>query len=354
MRIREIINEGGWTTGDNPGVKARVVKQGLAVAQQFLNDFNEWLKPQGLGPVKMGHPTGSSAYHERDDAETIYGDMDLQIIVPDSPDDEQMTSGQRQGRWGKLIDTFIQQSDLDYVDKTESRGAQPMFRLGPNDKVQIDLMPHPGAYSEWGRFRATGEHGLKGLLNGNIFATLSEMSPVNLQHSGIQYKTVGGKKVSYGKTLKGYELHTVGKDIKRFILDIFLHEAEEMGVENPRIDPLLKANPGVQTMDVRVETLVNGVKGLARSFEMNQMYGQGDLEAYSSADDFLRQFVDHYVNKSGHAISAPKRDKASTPASQARAVKDREALSKGLEYVQKLFSGEVAGQRYTDYKNSSQ
>ena len=83
---------------------------------------------------------------------------------------------------------------------------------------------------------------------------------------------------------------------------------------------------------------------------MNDMFGKGDLAAFSSANDFLYQFISHYVDKSEHAISAPKRDKASTPASQARAVKDREALTKGLEYVKKLFSGEVFGQRYKDYQ----
>jgi hypothetical protein len=350
IRPNKIVTEGGWTTGDNPGIKAKVVKQGIVAVQNFLKDFNPWLEKQGLGPMKVGHPTGSAAYHELDDPEnTIYGDMDLQVIIPDLPEYDDMTSGQLQGRWGALINKFIQDSNLSYIDKEESRGSQPMFILGDGSKVQVDIMPHPEKTSEWGRFRATGEHGLKGLLNGNIFATMSELIPVNLQHKGIQYKTVNGKKVNYGKTLKGYDLHTVGSDIKRWILDIFLHEAQELGIENPKIDPLLKANPGVDTMNVNVERLVNGVKGFARSCELNQMFGQGDLERFSSAEDFLNQFVHHYVEKSQHAISAPKRDKASTAASQARAVKDREALSKGLEYVKKLFSGEVAGQRYRDY-----
>jgi hypothetical protein len=352
MKIRELLVEGGWTTGDNPGIKAKVVKQGIAAVQNFLKDFNPWLKQQGLGPMKVGHPTGSAAYHEIDDPEnTIYGDMDLQVIIPDLPEYDDMTSGQVQGRWGALINKFIQDSDLPYIDKSESRGAQPMFILGDGNKVQVDIMPHPEKTAEWGRYRATGEHGLKGLLNGNIFATMSELIPVNLQHKGIQYKTVNGKKVNYGKTLKNYNLHTVGQDIKRWILDIFLHEAEELGIQNPKIDPLLKNNPGVDTMNVNVERLVNGVKGFAQSCELNGMFGQGDLERFSSADDFINQFTSSYVEKSQHAITAPKRDKASTDASQARAVKDREALSAGLEYVKKLFSGEVLGQRYKDYKS---
>jgi hypothetical protein len=350
MKIRELLVEGGWTTGDNPGIKAKIVKQGIVAVTNFLKDFNPWLKQQGQGPIKPGHPTGSAAYHELDDPEnTIYGDMDFQVIIPDLPEYDNLTSGQVQGRWGALISKFIQGSNLAYIDKAESKGSQPMFILPDGSKVQVDIMPHPEKTAEWGRYRATGEHGLKGLLNGNIFATMSELIPVNLQHKGIQYKSVDGKKANYGKTLKGYDLHTVGTDIKRWILDIFMHEAEVLGITAPKIDPLLSSNPGVDTMNVNVERLVNGVKGFARSCELNGMFGKGDLERFSSADDFINQFINHYVEKSQHAISAPKRDKASTDASQARAVKDRDALSKGLAYVQKLFAGEISGKRYRDY-----
>jgi len=351
MRIRELLIEGGWTTGDNPGIKAGLVKVGITSVKHFLKDFNPWLKSQGVEPIiSVGHPTGSAAYHELDDPEhTIYGDMDLQIIVPDLPEYDNMTSGQVQGKWSALIDKFIKSSNLSYINSAESKGSQPMFILPSGDKLQVDLMPHPVKTSEWGRFRATGEHGLKGLLNGNIFATMSELIPVNLQHKGIQYKTVDGKKANYGKTLKNYQLHTVGTDIKRWILDIFLHEAEELDIENPKIDPLLKANPGVDTTNVNVARLVNGIKGFARSCELNGMFGKGDLEKFQSADDFLNQFVDSYVEKSQHAISAPKRDKASTDASIARAAKDREALAKGLEYVKSLFaSSETQFSKYRD------
>lgn len=349
MRIVELLIEGGWTTGDNPGIQAKLIKVGIASVEKFLQDFNPWLKSIGqAGPVTVGHPTGSAAYHELDDPEnTIYGDMDLQIIIPDLPEYDDMTSGQLQGRWGSLIDKFIQSSNLEYIDKAESKGSQPMFILPGGNKLQVDLMPHPVKTAEWGRYRATGEHKLKGLLNGNIFATMSEMLPFNLQHKGIQYKTINGKKVNYGKTLKNYQLHTVGTDIKRWILDIFLNLAQEQGIENPKINPLLKNNPGVDVNDVNVARLVNGVKGFAKSCELNNMFGQGDLEKFSSAEDFLNQFVNNYVEKSQHAITAPKRDKASTPASQARAIKDREALSQGLEYVKSLFVGtDIGSARY--------
>jgi gamma-glutamylcyclotransferase (GGCT)/AIG2-like uncharacterized protein YtfP len=346
-----LVNEGGWTTGDNPGIQAKIVKHGITAVERFLKDFNSYIKKFDYEPIKVGPPTGSAAYHELDDPEnTIYGDMDIQLIIPDRPEYDAMTSAQLQGKWSRMIDEFMQTHELPYIDKAESSGVQPMFILGDNSKVQVDLMLHPEKTAEWGRYRTTGEHGLKGLLNGNIFAIMGEMLPINFQHRGAQYKSIAGKKVPY-KILKGYTLNTLTKDIKRWILDVFLHEAKDIGIKNPKIDPLLQNNPGVDINNVNIERQINGIKGFAKSCELNKMFGKGDLAPYSSAEDFLNKFVANYVEKAGYAITAKKRDKASTPASLARAEKDREALRKGLAYVEKLFSGEVQGKKYKDYSS---
>ena len=356
MKILEIIQEGGWTTGDNPGIKPSAVKVGIELVKKFLSDFNPWLESQGvdavrgIGKVTPGHPTGSAAYHDKDPETVTYGDMDMQIIIPDYPEYDNLTSGQVQGRWATLIDKFIQSSNLPYIEKSESRGGQPMFKLPDGSKMQVDLMPHPVKTAEWGRFRATGEHGLKGLLNGNIFAVMSELLPFNLQHKGIQYKTINGQKVNYSKTLKGYDLHTVGTDIKRWILDIFLQLARDQRIENPIIDPLLKSNPGVNVNDVKTERLVNGIKGFAASCDHNKMWGNGDLKDFQSGQDFLNKFIENYKLKAEHAIANKKRDKATTADSQARAQHDREAFAQGLDYILKLFGGHISNKSYKDYR----
>lgn len=60
------VNEGGWDTTltQSTVLHPRVVGVALKIVDQFVNDFNRYLAAQGLGPIRRGRPTGSSAYHE--------------------------------------------------------------------------------------------------------------------------------------------------------------------------------------------------------------------------------------------------------------------------------------------------
>ena len=68
MHIFDIVKEGGWDTTVTQGtvIHPAVVKTVLSIVQQFVTDFNAWLEPKSLGPVQIGRPTGSGAYHEQD------------------------------------------------------------------------------------------------------------------------------------------------------------------------------------------------------------------------------------------------------------------------------------------------
>ena len=87
MRFRELITEDekGKATSSTI-IRPSTVKTALVTMQKFVNNFNKFLKPQNIPPVKMGHPTGSSAYYKVDPEDKVYGDIDLQIIVPEIPE----------------------------------------------------------------------------------------------------------------------------------------------------------------------------------------------------------------------------------------------------------------------------
>jgi hypothetical protein len=118
---------------------------------------------------------------------------------------------------------------------------------------------------------------------------------------------------------------------------MFVYEAKQMGLSNPQIDPLLKQYPGNNTKDVKIATMVNAVKGFARSVELNNMFGKGDFANFASADDFLSKFLARYDEKAQIDIAGKKRDKAQTPDAIARANADRETIQKGLDMVKGLF-----------------
>ena len=341
MRIRELL-EGGWDTKLTQGtvLKPAIVKDVLAVVDQFVTDFNRYLSVKGQGPVQRGKPTGSSAYHEVDTAEkvdTIYGDIDLQMIAPPV---EGKTYGQYTTYWNELADDFVKSSSAPYVDVTESKPGHPIFQIGEKDYVQVDFMWHEPKLSAWGAARVTPERGTKGLLMGNMFSVLGELLDMSIQHAGVQLKTIDGVQVPFSKQ-KGTEVHTISINPRSFVMEIFKYMHRQiLGVPvgaMTKISTLLKDNPGNDPEDVKIQRMVNAVKGLAQSFEMNSMYGRGPLEKYSNAADFLDRFLARYEEKAQIDIAGKKRDKASTPEAVARAERDRQKIQAGLDRVKSLF-----------------
>jgi hypothetical protein len=334
--------EGGWTTTVTQGtvIHPSTVKKALAIMEKFVADFNVYAKANKHPTVKVGHPTGSSAYHDVDPEDKIYGDIDLQIVVPELKDKPNMTTGQVQYYWNKQFGDFVKATNPNYVHP-ESTPGHPILKIGDDAWVQIDMMPHPEPLAVWGRYRATPERGVKGMLNGNMFAVIGEMLMLNLQHSGVQYKEQNGRRVPYAATKKDYELKTITTNVETFVRDIFDNEYKDITYRDPKnakIDPLLIKHPGSNLKEVKISNLVNAVKGMARSFELNGMYGKGILNPYANAEEFLNKFIEIYMAKAQGAIDAPKRDKAETPEAKARADADKKSIAQGAKMVQQLFA----------------
>lgn len=338
MKIFEVLREGGWDTTVTQGtvINPRVVKTALNVVQQFVVDFNRFLKSRDLGPVEMGRPTGSSAYHEKDQRENpdkVYGDVDLQMIAPPV---EGLTYGQFTSFWNKQADEFIKTIQPDYVHNVESKPGHPIVQIGLESYVQVDFMWHEEKLRNWGATRVTPEHGVKGLLTGNMYSVFGELLDMSIQHAGVQLKVVDGQRVPFSKQ-KDTEVVTVSIDPNTFILDTFRYLAQAQGINDPKIDSLLKQFPGNDISDVKISKLVNGVKGFAASVQANDMFSKGDLADFSSAQDFINKFWNRYEEKAMIDIAGKKRDKATTPDAIARANADREKITQGLNMVKGLF-----------------
>jgi hypothetical protein len=335
MLIRDLL-EGGWdtTATQSTVIKPSVVKAAMAVIHQFTDDLNKWLVAKKQHPVKVGKPLGSSAYYEVDTEDKIYGDIDLQMIAAPV---QGTAYNQFTSYWNNLADQFVKETKPAYVLIDESKPGHPILNLGKDLYVQVDFMWHEPKMSNWGAARATPERGIKGLLFGNMFSVLGELLNMSIQHAGVQFKTQNGVHVPFSKQ-KDTQVHTVSIDPHSFVLDIFHQEAKNLGIQHPKVDPLLKQFPGNNTADVKISNLVNSVKGLAKSFEANGMFGHGTLQGYTSADDFVAQFVSRYEAKAMDDVNNKKRDKAATPEAIARAEADRQKVLNGLATVKSYFA----------------
>jgi hypothetical protein len=199
-------------------------------------------------------------------------------------------------------------------------------------------MWHSPELSQWGATRVTPERGIKGLLTGNMYSVLGELLGMSIQHAGVQIKTQNGQQVPFSKQ-KDVEVQTLTISPKTFINDIFQFEARRILGKPAQIDPMLRDNPGADINNMKIAILVNGVKGLANSFEQNGMFGKGNLSGFSNAQDFLSKFLKRYEEKAMLDINAAKRNKAETPEAIARAIADRNKVQQGLNMVKDLFVG---------------
>ncbi len=326
----QILSEGGWdsTVTQSTIITPSVVKSALAVVKKFVEGFNQWLANKQLSSIEIGHPLGSTAWHTADPEDKVYGDIDLQMIA--QPISTADTPSKFSAHWNKLIDDYIAESNPDLVYNTgKPANGHVIFALGNNHYVQVDMIWTEPKLANWARYRMTPAHNIKGATYGNLFSTLGEIMHMSIQSAGVQMKIKDGEPVPFAKSRKFDTLETLTTDIERFGLDITKQLYRKMhpgkDTEQFKVDPLLKKRPGIDPNAITAANLASVVKGIAKTFELNRMYGHYNLKDFTGYDDFINKFKSHYMEKLHAAINATKFDKAETPEAKARAedVKDK-------------------------------
>lgn len=361
MRINEILLEGGWDSvvTQNTTITPAVVPKILNVAHRFVNEFNAYAAKKNWPAIIVGRPTGSGSHWQTDlkvNPATTYGDVDLQIEVPLLDEYRNAPYSQLQNYWYAKWLEFIEQTKPPYIhadtfkkdEKGKSRFGGHLI-IDISDRTdgslysQVDLMPH--ANPVWGRARVTPERGIKGLLHGNMFSVLGLLLDYSIQHAGVQYKEREGQRVNFTTTRSNYALKTLSDNPQTFLRDVFMHDFRSMyGAKEPKMDPLLRKHPGVSASiekdpsSAKIADLVAGIYGLARSFDMNKMFGQGHLSRYQNAKDFLDKFWKEYEAKAQNDIASSKRDKAQSQTAMDKAEADRNKIRVGLEKVRAIWN----------------
>ena len=336
MRFKEIF-EGGWDSTVTQGtvIHPSTVKIGLAQVQTFVQGFNQWLTQQGLDPVKVGSPTGSSAYHNVDDESKVYGDIDLQMIA--SP--VTGTPSQHAAYYNKLVDQYIVrvQPDNVYFENKPTNG-HVIFQVGQDAYVQVDMIWTTDKLSDWMRYRMTPERNVKGLITGNMYSSLGEILGLSIQHSGVQLKIKNEQPINYQRGRKEDRIETLTTDISRFAYDLLVELHKRISPETElQVSPRLVKHPGLNKAEVKISDLAQAIRGLAESFELNSMYGRHVLSNFVDQEDFIQKFLTHYIGKANDAASATKFDKAETPDAIARAKDTKDKIVKGVELVTRMF-----------------
>jgi hypothetical protein len=324
--------KGGWESvaTQNTKITPDITRAALQQVKKFTDDFNKYLAVQGELPVKMGNPTGSSAYYDVDDEDKIYGDIDLQMIAKEQKD---MTTNQLTAFYNKHMNDFIKTTKPDYIyDEGKEIRGHVIFIIGTPVFVQVDFIWAIEKEADWARYRTTPERGVKGLVYGSLYSSFGEV--INMIKDGLP--------VNFQKSRKVDSVETLSLDIENFGIDILRELFQRTYPDTPigaiQIDPELKANPGLVKDDIKMSSLVSVIRGLGKSFnfKLNDMYGKYNLVDIESYPDLISTFMAHFKSKTDAAKVAKKFDKAETPQAIAKVKEIRQQIDSGVETVEKL------------------
>jgi hypothetical protein len=338
-KITESLTEGGWedTLTQQTKLTPAVVQTALKTTEQLVNDFNKYLKKQKVNLVKMGAALGSTAYHEVDDPETEYGDIDLQMIAPEM---DGMTGYQLSKFYNDHLDAFLNAAKPAYYhDRGKPNLGHPILKIGDDAYVQVDMLWTTEGMSQWDRYRKTPMRGVKGLITGNLFSTLGEVINMSLQ-TAVLMKIKDGEPINYQRGRKPDKVVEVTRDIENFGLDIlkFVYKAVYGNLKGLKVNDMLKQHPGVNTADIQINDIAKTVMGLFQGFEDNDLYGKYNLKDYKNKTDLKRTYLAHYLAKADRAGKGAKLDKAETPEELAKVDELRDKIAKGVKIVKQAFA----------------
>lgn len=315
------LNEGGWSKNETQGTKLTpaIAKEALSFMPEFEKDFNIFLKGQDLPPIKIGKPVGSSAYIERDlikDPEKEYGDIDILMVIPRL---EGLSESKNNVLYSAAVKSFVGQKERPYLLHDEGNfGNSIIIRLSEDNYAQVDLVRVFGDVVHWTEKRMTPEHGLKGALLGNLYTSFGDLLNIGLGPAGVVAKERDGEFVPY-RTIKVDKHHVLSLDFSNFMLAILKAVADRQHLNDPKIHPMLLKHPGMNYENVKATDLANSIKGIGKTFELNDMYGKGQLRNISSYDDFINKIKKIYIDKNLKAAQDTKFTKATTPEAKIRA-----------------------------------
>ena len=327
MYIHEIIiTEGGWAstktqnTKLTPGLLQRVVSY---LTNQIEPSLNRWLESNGVSPIKFGKPVGSGTYYQRHlqtQPEKVYGDIDIQFIIPRLQD--KSTNENRKFYY----DLIKQYGDSSNQFETEN-GKNIIVNIGNDDYVQIDLVSLFSDLVDWSSI-LTPPEGVKGVLSASLYSALAEALNISISDLGIQVKKAGGKIVPFSKQ-KDVELLNITTNKKQWAIDL----VKFFGCNN--IDPILKRYPGMSD-EITIDQLVGSIVGIARTLELNNKLSVSGIN-YDTAAGLISSIKNIYLGKIDKVINSSKFDKAATPEAQALAEKTKKTLYNGSRTIANFF-----------------
>jgi hypothetical protein len=294
-KIIDILIEGGLKmppehrTTLNPSL----VKLTCSKYVSFMEGWNSWLRTQGVEPITLIGPSGSSTYAEQDlitNPTMTYGDVDYLVSIPVKKSDEafgerRKKNAETEKLYVSLLQRFIgmkRDPNVDSLMTLKGSPLQVIINVDSSTKVQVDTVITFSESAEWMKGRYTPERGVKGYVTGNLYKALGDYLSLSIGTEGVLVRTKDGARVG-SNVRAGVVVDLITNDFKRFMLDISRYLAP-----NTKPSQLLTRYPGLDPNAINIGDLSKGIVGLAQTLEQG-----GIVDAHSMLTSIHSNFVEN-------------------------------------------------------------
>jgi hypothetical protein len=314
------INEGGWTSKKTQATKITpaVLKKADAYVQQMVADYGKWLEKNypGTAPLVAVRPVGSGVYYEKDleeAPEKVYGDIDYLIQYPVFADAVDKRKAETEAvRWyNRELFHFFADTKYPGVIVEESKGADGgtgvlIVEVEKDIYIQVDMVITHAEYREWAMDRFTPIRNIKGFVSGNLYSSMADALMISMGDRGARAKLQDGALVPF-KMRKNSEEIAISLNFKTLFKDVVDFFCRLKGV-----DPVEVSVPGINTGNLSLGAIANGIAALADSLERNELL-DGKTLKFKDAAEMKAEIARIYAQKMAGLRADKKFDKAEDP-----------------------------------------
>jgi hypothetical protein len=139
------------------------------------------------------------------------------------------------------------------------------------------------------------------------------------------------------KMRKDVEIIRISKNYKTFIRDLtkFIIQHIDPKIKSYKEHPDLKKFKGLNAENVQISNFAKGVAGMAKTLELNGIFGKGNVANAKNSKDFMKKVRDEYKRVMVDQLNDTKFKKADSPEALKAIEKVKKHIKDGINIVNK-------------------
>lgn len=302
---------GGWssTTTQNTKIHPKCVRKASLLIIDILDKYQKYCAKKGILSLNFYGPVGSAYYYKKDldeNPNAMYGDIDLLILYPGSPEIGQENKEVKRNNEHFL--EFIRSEKPSKINVEETLRSSPSsikLITNGNKPMQLDFVATFKDYAQWTYSRYIPVRGIKGFIIGKLYATLGRQLYFTAGPFGSRMKWKEGKPIP-SRFRKDVTIDLITTDYQYFLRDVTHYLIKK--TQNKKLQFSTRFKGFDPTKD-RIEDLIEEVAIMCDCLDEAGVLGS----VYDTDSTTLKHTIkEEYCNALDLTAASPKFDKAET------------------------------------------